>query len=193
MNLKKTVKDGKMHMKKICRKILCGFMTAAVSLSLVWAPSVPGRRNPVNEKKNEVTVSAATYSSAYKTSLTKARQVLKLVNRERRKRGLPALTLTTKLNRAAYRRSKELTKKFTHTRPNGDECFTVFTQYRVRYSYCGENIAAGMTTPKAVVGGWMNSPGHRANILNRNYRHMGIGFAASNGKYHYYWAQEFTD
>lgn len=120
-----------------------------------------------------------------------AREVLELVNKERAKAGLEELKLSSDLNAVALMRAKELTEEFSHTRPNGKDCFTALTEAGIVYSSVGENIAAGQETPKKVVESWMNSEGHRANILSENYTQMGLGYYQSSKGYQYYWAQIF--
>jgi len=121
-----------------------------------------------------------------------ASQVLQLVNVERAKAGLSAYTTNSAITAAANTRAKETVQSFSHTRPNGSSFSTVFKEYNVSYRACGENIAYGQDTPQEVVTGWMNSPGHRANILNSNFNIIGIGvYQSSNGTI--YWSQEFTN
>jgi uncharacterized protein YkwD len=120
-----------------------------------------------------------------------ASQVLQLVNQERAKAGLPAYTTNSAITAAANLRAKEIVQSFSHTRPNGTSCFTALDQYNVSYRTAGENIAYGQRTPQEVVTAWMNSPGHRANILNGNFGKIGIGVYQVNGTY--YWSQEFTN
>lgn len=120
-----------------------------------------------------------------------ANQVLQLVNQERAKAGLRAYTTNSSLIAAANKRAQEIKQSFSHTRPNGTSCFTVLPEYNISYNTAGENIAYGQRTPQEVVTGWMNSPGHRANILNGNFGKIGIGVYQSNGVY--YWTQEFTN
>lgn len=120
-----------------------------------------------------------------------AEEVLELVNVERMKVGAKPLRLTSDLQYAASIRSKELTKLFSHDRPNGKECFTVL---RDMGRTVGENIAAGSQTPEAVVKQWMNSPGHRGNILNKDFRELGVGYCYdinARGGYKHYWVQIF--
>lgn len=119
-------------------------------------------------------------------------EVLRLVNEERAKQGLSALKTETKLSQAATIRAKELPTLFSHTRPDGQSCFSVLEEIGIStYRSCGENIAAGYETPKEVVDGWMNSPGHRANILSEKYTYMGLGICKTTGGMEYYWAQMF--
>ena len=118
------------------------------------------------------------------------KQVVTLVNKERTSRGLKELKLNETLYDKAMIRSKELLKTFSHTRPNGKSCFTVLNG--ISYSAAGENIAAGQRTPKEVVNAWMNSPGHRANILSKDFTEIGVGLVYnSKDIYGYYWTQVF--
>ena len=122
-------------------------------------------------------------------------EVVRLVNVERSKEGLPFLSgQNAQLNAVAAVRAEELLALYSHTRPNGQDCFSVLYEMGVSFTHAGENVAAGFTTPAAVVNGWMNSPGHRANILNPNYNCLGVGYAykvADSNQYYHYWAQMF--
>ena len=100
------------------------------------------------------------------THLSFVEQVVALVNAERKKINLPALTLSNSLNTAAQTRAIEITQSFSHTRPNGSSFATVLSENNISYRSAGENIAWGQKTPEEVVNAWMNSAGHRANILN---------------------------
>ena len=117
-------------------------------------------------------------------------QVVALVNIERAKVGLPALTMSEDLNRAAQIRAKEIVQSFSHTRPNGSSFSSVLKENGISYRGAGENIAWGQRTPEAVVNAWMNSAGHRANILNKNYTTIGVGYYLDGTTP--YWAQLFT-
>lgn len=120
-----------------------------------------------------------------------SKEVLRLTNIERKEHGLSKLSTNLSLTSASNKRSSELVKLFEHERPNGKNIFTVLDEYGVRYTTAGENIAYGQATPEDVVDGWMNSQGHRENILNGDFNKMGVGV------YHYdgviYWTQLFTD
>ena len=120
-----------------------------------------------------------------------AQEVLELVNAERAKAGLPALTTNAALKAAADKRAQETKASFSHTRPNGSKFSTVLKEYGISYRTAGENIAYGQRSPQEVVNAWMNSPGHRANILNRSFGKIGIGVYQSGGVI--YWTQLFTD
>ena len=121
-------------------------------------------------------------------------RVLDLTNAERQKAGLPPLSLNPQLGTAAQNYSQVLasTGCFEHT------CGPVpdFAERDAQAGYSGwtavgENIAAGYQTPESVVSGWMDSPGHRANILSPKYTEIGIGLVSGGGKFGTYWTQEF--
>lgn len=118
-------------------------------------------------------------------------EVLRLVNVERAKYGLTALQSTAALDKAAQQRAEELVSSMSHTRPDGRSCFTILSDNGISYYYAGENVAGGQTTPEKVVEGWMGSEGHRANILNANFKYLGVGYVKANTGYKHYWAQEF--
>lgn len=124
-------------------------------------------------------------------SLSYAEQVVALVNTERAKAGLSALTLDTKIASAALIRAKETEKSFSHTRPDGRGFSTVLTDNGIKFNGAGENIAWGQRSPEEVMKGWMNSDGHRANILNPKFTKIGVGhYQNSAGRN--YWTQLFT-
>lgn len=119
-------------------------------------------------------------------------EVLRLINIERQKEGLSALTTSSSLTDAANKRAIEIKELFSHTRPDGSSCFSVLDEFNVNYRSAGENIAYGQKTPKAVVEAWMNSSGHRANIMSSKFGKVGIGcYVGSNGTL--YWTQLFTN
>ncbi|MDE6777840.1 MAG: hypothetical protein K2J25_07840 [Oscillospiraceae bacterium] len=119
-----------------------------------------------------------------------ANEVVSLVNQERAKQGLNALQVIPALNNAATKRSQELVTLFSHTRPDGSNCATVLNEFGVTWKTTGENIAYGYATPEDVMTGWMNSSGHRANILSENFDSIGIGVVSENGVL--YWTQVFA-
>ena len=126
-----------------------------------------------------------------KTKSSYAEKVLKLVNKERAKAGRKALKLDALLNRTAMVRAKEITKVFSHDRPNGSSCFSILKEIGISYRAAGENIAAGQQTPEEVVNSWMNSDGHRANILSADFEKLGVGYVKTDGAYKHYWVQLF--
>ena len=101
------------------------------------------------------------------------RRVVDLVNARRSEAGLSALSISGSLENAADIRAKEIGQSFSHTRPDGSSCFSVLSE---SYRYCGENIAMGQADPESVMNAWMNSDGHRANILNSNFTQIGVGY-----------------
>lgn len=118
-----------------------------------------------------------------------ADQVLDLVNQERGNKGLSKLTKDSNLENAANKRATELVSTFSHTRPDGSSCFTVYEDFSISYGYKAENIAEGQRTPEEVVNAWINSEGHRKNILNENYSKLGVGVYEKDGII--YWTQLF--
>lgn len=123
--------------------------------------------------------------------LTFAEQVLELVNQERTKAGLNAVTLDQNIASAALVRAKEIETSFSHTRPNGSKFSTALTEQGVTFKGAGENIAWGQKSPEAVMQAWMNSEGHRANILNKNFTKIGVGYY-QNAAGRNFWTQLFT-
>ena len=117
-------------------------------------------------------------------------EVVRLVNAEREKYGLSELESDSFVQSAAQVRAKESEISFSHTRPDGRSCFTALSEAGVTYSGAGENIAYGQKTPAEVVKAWMDSPGHRANILNKNFTRIGVGYYKSGNTI--YWSQFFV-
>jgi serralysin len=120
-------------------------------------------------------------------------QILSLVNIERSKAGLQPLTLNSQLNQAAQNHTNDMISKryFSHTSPSGSTMTSRVNAVGYRYSTIGENIAAGNATAAGTMTQWMNSPGHRANILNPNFKELGVGYGPSNDQYRHYWTQVF--
>ncbi|AXI10837.1 SafA/ExsA family spore coat assembly protein [Oceanobacillus sp. 143] len=116
-------------------------------------------------------------------------EVIRLVNVERANAGLPALKYDWELARVANHKSQDMQEKryFSHTSPTYGSPFTMMQNYGIKYKSAGENIAQGQRTAKEVVNAWMNSSGHRANILNKSYTHIGIGYLETG----HYWTQMF--
>lgn len=122
-------------------------------------------------------------------------EVLTLVNEIRAEAGVQPLTLDTTLCQAATMRSLEMnySQQFSHTRPSGETCFSVFGTYGIGYRTAGENIAAGQRTPESVVNSWKNSEGHYKNMINANFNKLGVGMSNMQMGYGIYWTQLFTD
>ena len=119
-------------------------------------------------------------------------EVIRLVNAERAKRGLSTLTHNWELSRVARYKSQDMIDKkyFAHQSPTYGSPFVMMDNFGIKFSAAGENIAYGQRTPQEVMNAWMNSPGHRSNILSPTYNQIGVGVAkAANGTY--YWTQMF--
>jgi uncharacterized YkwD family protein/spore coat assembly protein SafA len=119
-------------------------------------------------------------------------QVVTLTNQQRAKYGLKPLTQDWQLSRVATYKATDMRDKnyFSHTSPTYGDPFTMIKNFGISYSAAAENIAAGQTSPQEVVNAWMNSAGHRANILNAKYTYIGVGYA-KGGSQRYYWVQQF--
>lgn len=134
---------------------------------------------------------AATQNNAPATGTVSqyVQQVIDLTNAQRSKNGLPALKADTQLNSVAQKKSLDMQQKnyFSHTSPTYGSPFDMMRDFGVTYKSAGENIAQGQRTPQEVVTAWMNSEGHRKNILSSNFTHIGVGFEAT-GKH---WTQMF--
>ncbi|MDE5584064.1 MAG: hypothetical protein K2J08_10210 [Ruminococcus sp.] len=164
------------------RKLISIAAICAVMLSAVISPlSFSGK-----------TVTQTAYAADYDSEQLQdyAYQVAAAVNRERAANGLKLLKYSDTLSDAAIVRANEIQTYFSHTRPDGTSCFTAVTDMGIRYSYIGENIAYGQKSPEDVMNAWMNSSGHRANILSENFDYIGIGVTYRNGTY--YWSQFFA-
>ncbi len=118
-----------------------------------------------------------------------ARQVLELVNKERKKAGLSILTMAEELISPANERAKEIKELFEHIRPDGRPWYTVLDDYDISRKGSGENIAYGYKTPEQVMEAWMDSPGHKENILREGYEQLGVGVYVEDDIV--YWVQLF--
>ncbi|OAA94157.1 SafA/ExsA family spore coat assembly protein [Clostridium coskatii] len=123
---------------------------------------------------------------------TMENQVIKLVNQSRVNAGLQPFTANWELSRVARYKSQDMANKgyFDHTSPTYGSPFTMMQNFGIKFTAAGENIAMGQRTAQEVMNSWMNSPGHRANILNPSFNQIGVGLAKnSNGTC--YWTQQF--
>ena len=152
-------------------------------------PEYKAPENKAPEAKAPVSKNNGNYAND--TLAAYANEVLQLVNQERTKAGLSSLTSEATITAAANVRAQESRQSFSHTRPNGTSFSTALREHGVSYRTSGENIAYGQRTPQEVVNAWMNSPGHRANILNPSFNKIGIGVYQYNGTI--YWSQLFTN
>lgn len=119
-------------------------------------------------------------------------EVVNLVNQEREKRGLKPMKADVQLSKVARDKSQDMIDNnyFSHQSPRYGSPFDMMKAYGISYRAAAENIAAGQSTAKQVMDGWMNSDGHRANILNPNLDTIGVGYA-KGGSYGHYWTQMF--
>ena len=153
------------------------------------AATQPATTAPAATKPTAPTSNTTVSSS----NLTYEQKVVELVNIERQKVGLPALTLDSAISNVARTKSKDMATNnyFAHQSPTYGSAGDMLTRFGIKWSAWGENIASGQRTPEAVVTAWMNSAGHRANILSANFSKIGVGYATnSNGTP--YWTQMFT-
>ncbi len=154
-------------------------------------PTTPGT-TPTTPKPGTTTpgttTAPGTPAAGGTVDATEAR-VVELTNAERRKNGLRDLQVDNSLANAAQAKSNDMLSKnyFSHTSPTYGSPFDMMRSFGISYSYAGENIAKGQRSADEVVKAWMNSPGHRANILNGNFTHIGIGHTSSQN----YWTQMF--
>ena len=118
-------------------------------------------------------------------------EVVRLTNSARSKNGYAALVEDGVLSEAAAVRAREIARSFSHTRPSGASFSSALSESGVSYLRAGENIASGQKSASEVVNAWMNSPGHRANILNSSYSRIGSASVNIDGTH--YWVQLFAD
>ncbi|GGE32156.1 hypothetical protein GCM10011391_08500 [Pullulanibacillus camelliae] len=142
-------------------------------------PSAQAPTNNATNQNNQSNVS----------SDTAIQQVVDLVNTERKKNGLPALKVDSSLTKMADAKAKDMLNNhyFSHTSPTYGSPFDMMKAFGISYKNAGENIAQGQTNAQNVMKDWMNSSGHRANILNKDYTFIGVGHTGSQN----YWVQEF--
>lgn len=154
------------------------------------APAAPAKTTPAPAAPAKATTTPAAPTSS--TLGSYEQQVVDLVNKERAAVGLSALKVNMKLANVAETKAADMRDQnyFSHTSPKYGSPFDMMKQFGISYTAAGENIAKGQRTPSEVMNGWMNSQGHRENILNANYTEIGVGYVTdSNGAG--YWVQEF--
>lgn len=118
-----------------------------------------------------------------------SQQVIDLTNKERTQEGLSALKADSELSNVAQKKSQDMQQNhyFSHTSPTYGSPFDMMRDFGVTYNTAGENIAQGQQSPQEVVNAWMNSSGHRENILNKEFTHIGVGFENDGN----HWSQMF--
>ncbi|OQR55569.1 CAP domain-containing protein [Bacillus sp. CDB3] len=139
----------------------------------------PAEQKPAEQKPAEEAKSLSEFEQ----------RVVELTNAERAKQGLSALQIDTELSKVARIKSEDMQKNnyFDHNSPTYGSPFDMMKKFGISYTSAGENIAQGQRTPEEVVQAWMNSAGHRANILNNGFTHIGVGYVESGN----YWTQQF--
>ena len=120
-----------------------------------------------------------------------AQEVLALTNTQREAAGLNSLSADPVLTEMAMLRAKELEESYSHTRPSGENCKTVFREFETDLRFWGENAAKGNRTPEAVVEAWMGSQGHRENLLREDAEYLGVGVWQDEDGI-LYWVQLFA-
>lgn len=143
-------------MKRLTLLALSAALVFSLCVASVWADNLPAELNTI--------------------CTTEEWQMLRLVNEQRLEQELVPYSIFPNLQTAAHTRGQELVTLYSHTRPNGQPWHTAITEAGVGYQSAAENIAAGQESPEAVVAAWMNSEGHRGNILDANMSHAGMGY-----------------
>lgn len=165
------------------------FSTALIALFIIFSTATSIEAISQKQAAGKTITSSATTGEIMSRDQA-AEEILRLCNIERKKAGVPALKLSRELYKPAMTRAREIVKSFSHTRPNGMSFSSVF--YGITYRTVGENLAAGQTSCEMVVQQWMDSPGHRANILNKKFKFLGVAYLYNEkGHYKHYWVQEF--
>lgn len=165
-------------MKKIISAIMACVLVSGITFNV----------HAANFRSSLQEVKAVSYDSSQLAEY--AEQVAVLVNKERIAYGLQPVKVSPLLSEAANIRAGEIKENFSHTRPNGTSCFTAMSELEIQYRSAAENIAYGQKNPESVMNAWMNSSGHRANILNEKMEYIGVGIFYQNGVY--YWSQFFA-
>ena len=152
------------------KKLLTSLMTIPILGLMLLTTSIT-----TSAKTTVVNTASKTVSSAAGYEV----RVIQLCNIQRAKYGLPALSQDSKLMQLCKMKSQDMAYRnyFSHNSPVYGSAFNMMKTYGVKFVAAGENIAEGQKTPDAVVASWMNSPGHRANILNKVYKEIGVGIA----------------
>ncbi|MUK90708.1 hypothetical protein GMD78_20340 [Ornithinibacillus sp. L9] len=147
-------------------------------------------QEPAKEQATEQKAEETKKSQSQESELSQFEQeVVELTNQEREKNGLAPLKIDTELSKVAREKSRDMAANnyFSHNSPNYGSPFDMLKSYGITYRTAGENIAKGQRSPEEVVNAWMNSEGHRANILNANFTHIGVGYVEQGNL----WTQQF--
>lgn len=189
LNIQNMNQLSKADQEKI-QSLLHSYMKQATQQPKASAPkaSAPKASKPAASKEQtsqqkQNTAPASSSVSAYE------KEVVELTNAERKKQGLKPLTLDEKLSKVARTKSQDMKDNnyFDHNSPTCGSPFDMMKKFGITYRTAGENIAKGQKTPQEVVKAWMNSEGHRKNIMNPNFTHIGVGYVKDGN----YWTQQF--
>lgn len=153
----------------------------------VATPAPAATAVPVPTAKPAVTPAPTAVAAVPASASSYTQQVVALVNKERAAAGLAPVSALDSLNKVAAAKAADMrvNKYFSHTSPTYGSPFDMMKSFGITYKAAGENIAMGQKTPQEVMTAWMNSPGHKANILSANFNYIGVGFDNN------YWVQEF--
>lgn len=174
-------------MKLIMKRMMMTTTAAAVfagTAAFAIQPSANAAATTAISNTQLSTVQVASVNSVNDAAILK---VIKLVNQKRVQAGLKPLSVNTNLQKVAQVKANDMAQNgyFDHTSPTYGTPFKMMKTYGITYTYAGENIAKGQSSAAEVMSDWMNSPGHKANILNKNFTQIGVGL--KNGV----WVQEF--
>ena len=167
------------------RKVLAALSVLAATLVVAPAPTASSAGSDGAERVTRQADRLGTLDAI-------RQRVVTLTNNRRRNHGCNNLSQNDALNTAAQTHTRKMANRNTlsHELPGEPSLGTRVRRAGYNWTMVAENIAAGYTTPEAVVRGWMNSSGHRRNILNCRYRHIGVGYAVSDSGTPY-WTQVF--
>ena len=183
---------GKVKAKSVGKAKITAKVAGKKYVCKVSVSKKAAKPNTSSQNQNNQTSQDSQSSQTSQTNQTsQINQVVSLINQERKANGVPTIETDAQLQAAAGKRAQEIAEKFDHTRPNGSSCFTILEEYNISYRACGENIAYGQPNAESVMNSWMNSPGHRSNILNASYGRVGVGLYIKSGTC--YWVQLFTN
>lgn len=159
----------------------------AATAKPVATPAPVATAAPAPTAKPVVTPAPTAVAAAPASASSYTQQVVALVNKERAAAGLAPVSALDSLNKVAAAKATDMrvNKYFSHTSPTYGSPFDMMKSFGITYNAAGENIAMGQKTPQEVMTAWMNSPGHKANILSANFNYIGVGFDNN------YWVQEF--
>ncbi|MFD1360755.1 CAP domain-containing protein [Lentibacillus salinarum] len=146
-------------------------------------PEAQAPQQPAEQQQEQQSQSQSQQLSEFE------QQVVELTNEERTAQGLDPLKIDTELSKVAREKSRDMaySNYFSHDSPTYGSPFDMMKDFGISYQTAGENIARGQRTPEQVVNGWMNSDGHRENIMNPNFTHIGVGYVEQGN----HWTQQF--